>query len=279
MAKLNRKHWIALRLVCVACLVLTAAAPQLRAADNEDWDAYKIRVEGFWFYAQPTGTFSGTRGNGSFDLHSDVNFQSYSTFSGKLDWKFTRKNHLYFGVTPFDNTKQFVTTRTITFQGQTFTVGVSAVAELKTNTYAAGYQYDILRRKRGHLAIQFQLNINDIFGSVSAAAQVVNGVPHFAQRAEASLRAPLPVAGPDVRLYLLPNSSRLFVTGNLQGMYFFGYGNYLSTFDTLGLTANKHLSIRAGYRLGQRLNINSKTDRIGLNLTQKGPVVGIEFSF
>jgi hypothetical protein len=47
------------------------------------------------------------------------------------------------------------------------------------------------------------------------------------------LRAPLPVVGPDVRFYLLPNSSRLFVTGNLLGMYFLGYGNFLSTIGTM----------------------------------------------
>ena len=196
-----------------------------------------------------------------------------------MDWKFTRKNHLYFVVTPFDKTKQFVENRTMTFQGQTFDIGVSATAELKTNVYAPGYQYDIIRRKRGHLGVQVQLNIVDVLGSVSAAAQVTNGVPHFAHRAQGSLRAPLPVAGPNVRFYLLPNSSRLFVDGNLLGMYFFGYGNILSTFDTLGLTATKHLSIRAGYRLGQRLNINTSTNRIGLNLTQKGPIVGVEVSF
>ena len=156
---------------------------------------------------------------------------------------------------------------------------MSATAELKTNVYAPGYQYDIIRRKRGHLGVQVQLNIVDVSGSVSAAAQVTNGLPHFAHRAQGSLRAPLPVAGPNIRFYLLPNSNRLFVDSNLLGMYFFGYGNFLSTFDTLGLTATKHLGIRAGYRLGQRLNINNDTNRIGLNLTQKGPIVGVEVSF
>ena len=91
------------------------------------------------------------------------------------------------------------------------------------------------------------------------------------------LRFRLP--GPDVRFYILPKSNRLFVTGNLLGMYFFGYGNFLSTIDTLGFTATKHINVRAGYQLGTRLNVNSKTDRIGLDLTQKGPVVGVEFSF
>jgi hypothetical protein len=65
-----------------------------------------------------------------------------------------------------------------------------------------------------------------------------------------------------------------------MGMYFFGYGNYISTIDTLGLTLIKnHLSARAGYSVASRLNLNTSSSRIGLNLTQKGPVVGLEFSF
>jgi hypothetical protein len=93
------------------------------------------------------------------------------------------------------------------------------------------------------------------------------------------LRAPLPVAGPTGRFYLIPNSSRLFVTGQLLGMYFFGYGDFLSTVETLGLTVTRHVAIRGGYQLAQRFNITNKSNRIGLNLTQKGPVAGFEFSF
>jgi len=265
---------------CLVFLGLIAIAPQMRAADNsEDYDSYKLRFDAYWFYVQPSGTFFGTRGNGSFNLNSDVNFQTYSTITGKIDWKFTRKNHLFFAAIPFEHSRSFVTNRSINFQGQTFDVGLNASADLQVNVYAPGYQYDIIRRKRGHLGFQIQLNLFDIQGSISAAAQVVNGAQQTAHRAEGSLRAPLPVAGPDLRLYLLPHSSRLFVTGNLLGMYFFGYGNFLSTLDTVGLTLNQHFAIRGGYQLGNRLNVNTKTDQIGINLTSKGPVVGAEVSF
>jgi hypothetical protein len=270
---------LTVRLLCLALFGVIAGVPQLRAADNEDFDAYKIRVDAFWFNAKPSGTFRGTRGDGSFDLQKDVHFNSYSTFSGMVDWKFTRKNHFLFGVTPFDRTKQFVANRTITFQGQTYVVGLVTSAQLKVNGYAFGYQYDIIRRKRGHLGLRAQFDLFDVQGTLTAAAQVVNGVPHLSQRAQGSLRAPIPVLGPDVRFYLLPNSSRLYITGNVLGMYFFGYGNFVSTFDTLGLTVNRHLGIRAGYQLGTRFVVNNKADRIGLDLTQKGPTVGLEFSF
>ena len=262
---------------------LILAAPQLHGqgagAEHEDFDAYRVRIDTLWFDARPSGTFRGTTGNGSFDLQRDVQFYSYTSFTGTADWRITRKNHVLFGFIPFDRTKQFVVNRPITFQGQTYNVGLSASARLKTNAYALGYQYDIFRRRRGSLGIRAQIDLFDIEGVLSSAAQITNGTQHVSERSQGSLRAPLPVAGPTGRFYLIPNSSRLFVTGQLLGMYFFGYGNFLSTFDTVGFTVNKHFSIRGGYQLAQRLTINNKPSRIGLDLVQKGPVGGLEFSF
>ena len=64
-------------------------------------------------------------------------------------------------------------------------------------------------------------------------------------------------------------------------MYFFGYGNFLSTTDAIGLTLTKHISLNAGYQLGSRLLVNNdaSANRIGLRLTQQGAIVGAEFSF
>jgi hypothetical protein len=118
-----------------------------------------------------------------------------------------------------------------------------------------------------------------IKGTLQAAAQVSNGTSFAGQVSSATLRAPLPVAGPDFRAYLIPNSNRLFITGNVLGMYFFGYGNFISSYGTIGLSVNKHLNFQGGYQLGSRLNIKAKTDRIGLNLTQRGAVAGLEVSF
>jgi hypothetical protein len=123
-----------------------------------------------------------------------------------------------------------------------------------------------------------QIVLFDVEATLSSSAQVVNGGFHASQRAQGSLRAPIPVAGPNARFYLLPNSSRLYVTGQLLGMYFFGYGNFLSTVDTLGFTLNRHFGVRAGYQLAQRFTVNNKSNRIGFDLTQGGPVVGLKFS-
>jgi len=268
------------RALCGVPLVVLLTVPYVCAvAEQDDLDSYRLRISGFWFYSQPSGTFRGTNGNGAFDLQNDINFQSYSTPAGEIDWKFTRKNHFYLSATDFSQTKQVVLNRTVNFQGQTYNVGAIVNAKLQSFVLIPGYRYDIIRRKQGNLGVQVQLDLFDIKGTSSAAAQVNNGLPQLATASSGKLRAPLPVAGPTFRIYVIPNSSRLFVTANVMGMYFFGYGNYVSSVGTVGLTLTRNLAIRGGYQLGSRLNVNTQSNRIGLNLTQKGAVAGLEVSF
>src|SRR5262249_51671588 len=158
---------------------IIAAGSRSHAAEGEDLDAHTVRFGGFWFYSQPTGSFHGTGSQGRLDLQRDLEFKSYNTGTLRAEWKFTRKNHLYLGLLPVRTSKQVVLTQTVVFQGQTFDVGLVAKGRLETYVLTPGYQYDIIRRKQGHLGIVAQLDLIYIRGSLSAAAQTVNGMPHF----------------------------------------------------------------------------------------------------
>jgi hypothetical protein len=267
---------------CLAVVVLLAASPQMRAAsgdDKDEFDRYKLRFEGFWFYSHPMGHFSSQGDTGLLDLQADFGFNSYSTFSGKVDLKFTHKNHLYFAATEFNQNKTVVLQRDVTFQGQNFNAGATATGALQTLVLIPGYQYDIIRRKQGSFGIRVQANISDLTGRISAAAQVNNGRIQNAAKASGNFNVPIPVAGPTIRLYLIPNSGRLFVTADLLGMYFFGYGNYVSGSATLGFSINRNLAIRGGYQLGSRYDISVDKNRLGVTLAQRGALVGLEVSF
>ena len=267
------------RRFAILFLVAFASLQSLSAQEREDFDAHTLRIDGFWFYSQPSGSFHGTGTQGRFDLQRDADFNSYSTGAGRIEWKFTRKNHLYLGVLPINQSKQVVLHENVVFQGQTFSAGIGASARLQSYLFTPGYKYDIFRRKQWHLGIATQLDLFYIKGTLKAAAQTSNGISFAGEQSSATLRAPLPVAGPDFRAYLIPNSSRLFVAGNLLGMYFFGYGNFISSTGTIGVSLNRHLNLQGGYELGSRFDIRSKTNRIGLNLTQVGPIAGLEVSF
>jgi len=270
-------------LVGLGVLFSTAPVPELRAQSNDEFDSYRIKLEGFWAYSSPSGTLHGSAQTdvGAIDLQKDLGFNNYSTFAGKLDWKFTHKNHFYIAGEAFTSSRQTVLTRTFTFQGQTFEAGLQTQSSLDSPMYTVGYQYDIIRRRRGHLGLGFQINLFDEHASIQAAAQITgDGVHHAAVSASASLLAPIPVAGPEFRLYLT-NSPRVFVEANVYGMYFFGYGNFVSSAGGLGFTVNRHLALNVGYQLGSRLVVNnsSSANRIGLEMSQKGAIAGMEFSF
>lgn len=264
--------------IAITCFLLAPSPAALRAQQTEDFDQYKLRVDAFWFFSNPSGNVQGSADSGSVDLQKDLGFSTYSTFAGKVDWKFTRKNHFYVALSPFYSSRQKILTRTFVFQGQTFDAGLAANSHLHSFLVAPGYQYDLIRRKRGHLGLAVQMDLFNSTAKISATGQV-NGTQKSVF-ASGSLLAPIPAAGPEFRLYLT-NSPRLFVEGNVYGMYFGGYGNFVSTVGALGLTLTKHISANAGYQLGSRLavNNNSSSNRIGLRLTQQGAIAGVEFSF
>jgi hypothetical protein len=270
----GRTGW---RLMVLALLLLVPAA--LRAQESDEFDQYKLRIAGFWFYSQPTGTVQGHSDQYPVDFQGDLGFSNYSTGLGFVDWKFTHKNHFYVQLVPLFTSKQVVLNRTITFQGQTFDVGAQVNSQLHAFFVAPGYQYDIIRRKRGHLGLAVQFDLFKSTAKIVAMGQVSGGGSITAGKsASGALLAPIPVAGPQFRLYLT-NSPRVFIEGNVYGMYFFGYGSFVSSEGDLGVTLQKDISLNAGYQLASHLTVNGTQDRLAVQLSQKGPVVGIEFSF
>lgn len=140
-------------------LLLAMLAPSLDAQTDSDFDSYRVRIDGFWFYSNPSGSFQDATTGDTINLHKDFGFGSYSTFTGKMDWKFTRKNHIYVVGAAFDHSRLATLQRTIVFQGQTFNVGLVTKANLSAPLIAPGYQYDIIRRRPA--AIERQLHQED----------------------------------------------------------------------------------------------------------------------
>jgi len=265
--------------IVIAAFVLLGFPAALGAQQHEDFDQYQLQLSASWFYSNPSGSIQGKSDTVPVDFGKDLGFSSYSTFITKVDWKFTRKNHFYVAFSSFNNSHQAALRRTIVFQGNTFVVGSVTQSKINSFLVAPGYQYDFIRRKRGHLGLGVQLDLFNTSARISAAAQVVGGVQHAAVSASGSLLAPIPVVGPQYRLYLT-NSPRLFIEGSFYGMYLFGYGDFISTADEIGYSVNEHFSVNAGYELGSRLTVNNnQSNRIGLRMTQQGAIAGLAFSF
>src|SRR5215469_4655542 len=71
----------------------------------------------------------------------------------------------------------------------------------------------------------------------------------------------------EIRFY---PARQFFVTTNILGMYFFGYGNFISSQATIGVKLTKHIAAHGGNQLGSRFNVNTKPKQVGLSLNQKG---------
>jgi hypothetical protein len=266
-------------LAALAILVLVLVVTNLKAQQWEEFDNYKIKFSTSWFYSNPTGYIRAESDTVPVDLSKDLNFDSYSTFAGKVDWKFTHKNHLYVVIVPLWSSRTTTLSHDIVWDGNPIHTGAAVKSYVHAFEIAPGYQYDIIRRRRGHFGLAVQFDLFNTTAKISAAAQVTSdGTHQAAVSASKSLLAPIPVAGPEFRLYLT-KSPRVFIDGNVYGMYFFGYGNFVSSAGDIGVTLTKHITANAGYALGTRFDVKGTSDRIGLNLTQKGPLVGLQFSF
>jgi hypothetical protein len=265
-----------IRYALTALLVCLVTRPLARAAVGEDLDIYKFRTTAVWWFSRPTGSFTGKADSGTFDLSRDFGFGDYSTFSGMTDWRFKRKHHLLFGVSPVWNSRTTTLKETIEFQGVTYEAGTETSADITSLAFAPGYQYDMIRRNAISLSIAIQVYLMktsvDLTGKV-----IVNGQTE-AKTASGSFFAPLPILGPRIRWYPF-HSGRLALDGSFQGMSFFGYGNFMTARGTGDISLSRHWRVNLGYQMGTRLKINTGANEIGIRLTQKGPIAGFEASW
>jgi hypothetical protein len=248
------------------------------AQDAGDLDNYKWRVDANWWFSRPSGYFGLNAPNNSYiDVNKDFGFGDYSTFAGKVDWHFGHKHHLLLNIAPSYSSKTVTITRDITFEGRTFEAGSQVSVDIDGLNIAPGYQYDIIRRDRGYLGLEVDLNLINTKASLALTGNVGNVTGSGS--GSKSFLAPLPAVGPVFRWYPLHDSNRLSIAGSFRGMPFFGYGNFLSARGDVGVGLTQHLNVRVGYEMSSRLSIHGTADQIAVKLTHKGPSAGIEYSW
>jgi hypothetical protein len=255
-------------------LLFLATLPLARAQGAGDLDNYRWRVDGNWWFSHPSGYFGLNGSNNYVNFNHDFGFGDYSTFTGKIDYRFGHKHHFLFNITPIDESRTATLNRTIMFQGQTYDIGAQVSASLRTWDFAPGYQYDIIRRDHGFLGLEVDINLVDTRATLS-----VVGNQGGSASGSRSFFAPLPAIGPVFRWYPLHDSNRLSVDGSVRGMPFFGYGNFLAAQGNLNVGLTKHLLLRGGYQMGSRLSIHGTSDQIAVKLTHSGPTAGLEYSW
>jgi hypothetical protein len=261
--------------IAIVLLSLFASASLFGQETNSDPEGYKLRLDGEFWYSYPDITVSGSSAEVPISFNKNFGFDNYSTFNANIDWHFARKHHLFLAVSPNQTTRSRVLQQDITFRDKTFLAGSSASGELRNFAFAPGYRYDIIHRPSGHFGILIQINLLDIKATITGTV-LQPGQPTVGT-SSGSIFVPLPLGGFDLRYYFLQN--RLFVDANVKGMYFFGYGNFVSTQGKVGFNFGRHVSAVGGYQLGSHLSIHGTNSRLDVRQTQRGPTAGLEFNF
>lgn len=261
----------------VACLLL-AVVPSIALAQTttNEFDIYsqKWQVDASWWFSSPTGFFRSANNTGFIDLSSDLDFGNYSTFSGYADWRFKPKHHLALRVNPVVSQQTSTLTHQIEFQGVIYTVGTAVSADLRSLSFTPGYQYDFLKRKQGYLGARADGTLIDTKASLSGTV-AINGTLST-RSASGEVFAVMPSLGSQGRWYPMQNSKRIALDGSFAGMYFFGYGNFLSARAFMTFAVHPNWNLTAGYQMGTRLTVHGNSDQFGVRLTQKGPITGFE---
>jgi len=263
----------------IASLLLLGFVASLTAEppDRGTLDRYKLRVNTDWWFSSPSGFFSGAGETDKIDLSRDLGFGSYSTFSGKIDWHITRRQHIVMGISPVNSDKTTTLKRTIEFQNVTYDLGVQVKTHVSSLSVSPGYQFDLIRRNGSYLGLATQLYLLNTHSKITGTGSV-NG-QSATRTASGSILAPIPSIGLQSRWYPSKNSSRFSLDGYWGGMYLFGYGDFMSAGGSAGVKVSRHIDFRAGYQMGTRLSVHGGNNQIGLRFTQKGPLAGLEFTW
>jgi hypothetical protein len=274
----NRTAWRELGKAAVLLLLLFCGLRPV-FADGNEVDPDRLHVRANWWFSLPSGYFksSGREGGDQIDLHRDLGFGSYSTFSGSVDWRFARKHHLLLLASPVNSSRRTTLTRQIDWQGDTYDAGVTVDTDVHSFLFAPGYEWDFLRRSQWALGLMAQLNILDTSATITGTASV-NG-QSATRTSKGSLIAPIPAVGPRVKFFPIPDSRKFDVDAGLQGMYLFGYGDFWAGRAMADFAFARHWYASAGYQLGTRLSVHGGENQIGIRLTQKGPVAGVMASW
>jgi len=197
-----------LALVLAGSLAAPAAADaQFSRRDPATGEVYAIEVAYGWWNPDPTITVSseslGIPGT-VIDFTTDLGIEGRRLSEFRVSLKPARKHKFKLDYIPIGyDVEGHTLTRTIVFNGQTFTPNLPINVEADWKTWRIGYEYDFIYRDRGYLGL--------ILEAKYTRASIDFESPITAEFAEA--KAPIPAIGMAGRGYLARNVS---ITGEVS---------------------------------------------------------------
>ena len=240
--------------------VVFFAAGLLAQSDPEDF-----RVEatlGVWRHNTRGQLQSGAL---PIDLHADLFLFNRSTFDGRVVVKPGRKHRIFVEGNPFRLEGQSLLSRSLIYEGRTYSFRETVVSNADLTYIAAGYQYDFLSSTRGHLGVQAAGAYLSATGTLASGSISATG----------SYTLGMPLAGIEGRAFLLPGSRLLNINGEVKGMAFGDYGHFVQTGANLGLTFGP-VSLQGGYRILDA-DLHRRDRLFGVVPRFRGPAFSLQF--
>ncbi len=250
-------------LIPAVAAVLATAAPAFALPGLE------AGVRGYYWFPDLSAkvqTFTGPVAGTKFDAKDDLGVKDENFPGGEAFVRFGRI-HLRAGYTPlsFDGNKTL--TRTIVFDGRTYSVGDNVVSALDVKMLDGEFQVDLLRPDL--VAASFNLGlvvkVKYVDGTVELRSAGTTETRDF--------KAPVPMVGLAAGVGILKNVLR--ADARVAGMAY--SGNHLYEGDAFAsVVPFPFFRIQGGYRY---IDLKVDEDDIVAELKLKGPYVGAQLSF
>jgi hypothetical protein len=257
-----------IRLATLSALIASSAwAANIPIDFGPDPEDFTFEVTGSIWTRDSRGTLFDK--NTSLDLARDLGAnQNVYTFFGKLAFKPTYHQRILVEGTPLGLQGSHNAVESFVYGGTRFTLNEPLATSASLSYVFAGYEYDFLCGRRGHLGASLGAAYMNASGTVTAAAAGISGTR--------SQRVGLPLAGIEFRIFPIRDHYWFAIDGRMKGMDFGSYGHYVDANLNIGVWM-KHLGLQAGYRgITTLLEENGRLNA-GFQLRLTGPIFSVAF--
>jgi len=199
------------------------------------------------------------------DLQKDlgVDNREFPEIAASVSW---RRSRFRFDFTPIRYSGDHNVSRTIVFNGRTYTFGTRLLSGIDLNCLRFGWSYFFVNAAEGRLKIGSILEANGFLQNLSLQAPALG----IAQNAAVSVGAPA------IGMTAEYGLRRFQIRGEVAGTPAGRYGYFLRSEAGVRLAVSRHLGIAAGFRTFQ-LHADYRPDFVRLSLN--GPFVGASVGF
>ena len=193
--------------------------------------------------------------------------EEQNAFEGRVGLTLLGRHKFRIGYLPLSFDGDRVITRTITFQGQTFTANVDRVlTDLDVKILRAGYEFDFFKTPVGYLGVLLEVHYFDVQARLRTIAS--------AKDESADFKFPFPVVGLAFRAY--PITQILSVGAEVVGVTIGSRGHYLDGEASVTLSPWPFVELTGGYRV---IDLHGEEGDDSFDLLLHGPFASLTVRF